>query len=356
MNLINWGYNNNWEEFRIKTQLTEFEPGRVISEHRERYIVVTKSGEVEAEITGNIRFAAISREDFPTVGDWVLLILHNSEFAIIHKILPRFSVIKRKSVRHFGEVQLIAANIDYAFVIQAAGHDFNMNRTERYLAICYEAGVEPQILLTKTDLISEDEKEVLIQKIQSRIKNVPVYAISNETLEGYNELKSIILKGKTYCMLGSSGVGKSTLINNLSGKVVMQTGSISDSTQKGRHVTSHREIILLENGGLFIDNPGMREVGVADSSHGIEITFNKILELAKNCRYKDCKHFYESGCAVIEAVHSGILDKDSYNNYLKMEKEKNHFETTIQEKRKKEKQLGKIIKDYYRKDIKRKGK
>ncbi len=175
---------------------------------------------------------------------------------------------------------------------------------ERYLTICYESDVEPIILLTKTDLINESEKETLIQNIQNRIKNVPVFAISNETQEGYEVLKSIIKEGKTYCMLGSSGVGKSTLINNLSGKMVMQTGSISESTQKGRHITSHRELTVLENGGILIDNPGMREVGIADSSKGFETTFDKIFELAKQCRFKDCNHIDETGCAVLEAVRN----------------------------------------------------
>ena len=356
MILEDWGYNNDWEEFRIKNQLTDFEPGRIIAEHRERYIVITKSGEIEAEITGNIRFTATNRDDFPTVGDWVLLILYKSEFAIIHKILPRYSVIKRKSVRHFGEVQLIASNVDYAFIVVAAGHDFNLNRTERYLAICYESGVEPSILLTKIDLINEIEKDALLQKIQNRIQNVPVFAISNETKNGYDELKSTIQQGKTYCMLGSSGVGKSTLINNLSEAKMMQTSSISDSTQKGKHTTSHREIVVLKNGGLFIDNPGMREVGITDIDIGIEMTFDQISVLAKECRYQDCKHISEAGCAVTNAVDSGILEKEFYNNYLKMEREKSHFETAVHEKRKKEKQFGKIVKDYYKKDIKQRGK
>lgn len=356
MNLEVWGYNEKWEEFRIKNQLTDFEPGRIIAEHRERYIVATKFGETEAEITGNIRFTSTSRVDFPAVGDWVLLMIYNTEFAIIQKIFPRTSIIKRKSVRHFGDVQVIAANVDYAFIIQSVGHDFNINRIERYLTICYESKINPVILLNKVDLISESEKISLIQKINDRIKDVPIYAISNETLDGVEALKSIIQKGKTYCMLGSSGVGKSTLINNLSGKKIMSTESISENTQKGKHITSHREITVLPNGGIFIDNPGMREVGIADSNSGIELTFDQISALARRCRYKNCKHINELGCAVIEATNSGVLNKESYENYLKMEREKQHFETTAAEKRKKEKRFGKILKDYQKKDLKRKGK
>ncbi|MBN2635557.1 MAG: ribosome small subunit-dependent GTPase A [Prolixibacteraceae bacterium] len=356
MNLEDWGYNEKWEEFRIENQLTDFEPGRIIAEHRERYIVATKFGETEAEITGNIRYTAKSREDFPAVGDWVLLLTHSPDFTIIQQILPRYSIIKRKSVKHFGDIQIIATNVDYGFIVLAAGYDFNLNRLERYLTICYESKVSPVILLTKTDLISEEEKIVLTKKIKDRIKNVPVYPISNETLDGFDELKTFIQKGKTYCLLGSSGVGKSTLINNLSGKNIMDTGSISESTQKGKHVTSHREITIINNGGILIDNPGMREVGITDSAEGIEATFEQIISLSKNCKYKDCKHINESGCAVLEAIGSGLIDNNVYQNYLKIEKEKQHFESSALEKKKKEKQFGKIVKDYLKKDIKQRGK
>lgn len=159
----------------------------------------------------------------------------------------------------------------------------------------------------------------------------------------------------TYCMLGSSGAGKSTLLNNLSGRTVMRTGSISLSTGKGRHVTSHRELFILENGGILIDNPGMREIGIADSTEGLKATFDRIYELSGRCKFSDCTHTSETGCAVIEAVENGELDKDSYANYLKMQREKDYFESTVAERRRKEKILGKIIKDYLKKDHKQKG-
>ena len=188
--------------------------------------------------------------------------------------------------------------------------------------------------------------------LNQRIKNVPVIAISNETQDGYEELKKIIEKGKTYCMLGSSGVGKSTLLNNLSGKTIMRTDTISQSTNKGRHVTSHRELIVLENGGILVDNPGMREVGIADSTSGLEITFDMIISLSQNCKFKDCTHTNEIGCSVLEAVEKGEIDKASYENYLKMEREKAHFESTVVERRKKDKEFGKMIKNY-KKDMKK---
>ncbi len=352
MKLEDLGYNNKLEKFRIDNNLKSFEIGRVVEEHKERYKVTTTTGEFEAEIIGNMRFAARSREDFPAVGDWVALITYDAEFAIIHKILPRFSIIKRQAVGQFGEIQIIATNIDYAFLVQAIDRDFNINRLERYLTICNSSKVSPIIVLSKTDLVNRDQISEILENIKTRIENVPIIAISNETQDGYEEINRFIEQGKTYCMLGSSGVGKSTLLNNLSGKPVMRTDTISQSTNKGRHVTSHRELIVLENGGILIDNPGMREVGIADSASGLEITFGKIVDLSQYCKFKDCTHTNEIGCSVIEAVEKGEIDEASYENYLKMEREKAHFESTAEERRKKDKEFGKMMKNY-KKDMKR---
>ena len=352
MKLEDFGYNERIEKLRIENNLKDFEIGRVIAEHKERYIVKTEKEEFEAEITGNMRFSASSRVDFPAVGDWVAMKTYNSEFAIIHKIIPRLSIISRQAVGQFGEIQIIATNIDFAFIVQAVDRDFNINRLERYLTICNSSKVAPIIILTKTDLINEQSKAAIIESIHQRLKDLPVIAISNETLDGYESLKQIIEKGKTFCMLGSSGVGKSTLLNNLSGRSIMKTGSISESTSKGRHITSHRELIILGNGGILIDNPGMREVGIVDSSDGLETTFDIVLSLAQNCKFKDCTHTNETGCSVIEAVENGKLDKSIFENYQKMQREKLYFETSLMEKRKKEKIFGKIVKDYYKKDIK----
>lgn len=341
-----------FEQFRLDHNLTDFDTGRVVSEHRERYIVRTDEGEFEAEISGALRFSATRREDYPAVGDWVALTTYDSDNGIIQKVYPRYSIIKRQAVGQFGEVQIIATNIDYALLVQAVDRDFNINRLERYLTICNESRVSPIIILTKTDLITEEQVSEIIESISKRIHDIPVIAVSNETGAGISRLNQIIEPGRTYCMLGSSGVGKSTLINNLSGKSLMRTDSISEHTNKGRHITSHRELTVLENGGIFIDNPGMREVGIADSGGGLEQTFDTIVSLGKACRFKDCTHTREYGCAVLLAVENGELDPSSYENYLKMEREKAHFETTIEEKRKKDKQFGKLLKNY-KKDLNR---
>ena len=351
MKLQDLGYTDKLENSRIENNLKDFEIGRIVSEHKERYIVKTEKGEFEAEITGNLRFSAKSREDFPAVGDWVALTTYDSDFSIIHKILPRYSIISRQAVGQFGEIQIIATNIDYALIVQAADRDFNINRLERYLTICYSSKVVPIIILTKTDLINEKAKVEIIESINKRIKDIPIYAISNETQDGYEALKQIIVKGKTFCMLGSSGVGKSTLLNNLSGESIMKTGAISQSTNKGRHVTSYRELIVLRNGGIMIDNPGMKEVGITDTTGGLETTFDQIISLSQSCKFKDCTHTIEKGCSVIEAIEKGEINRASYENYLKMEKEKAHFDSSVVERRKKDKNFGKMMKNY-KKEIK----
>ena len=353
MRLEELGYNDKLEKLRIENNLKSFEIGRVTSEHKERYIVKTEAGEFDAEITGNLRFASKSREDFPAVGDWVALTIHDSDFSIIHSILPRYSVISRQAVGKSGEIQIIATNIDYALLMQAADRDFNINRLERYLTICNSSKVSPIIVLSKIDLTDEHRTSEIVESIKARIKNVPILAISNESKDGYEKITAIFEKGKTYCMLGSSGVGKSTLLNNLSGKPLMHTDSISHSTNKGRHVTTHRELIILENGAILVDNPGMREVGIVDSTSGLEITFDLIMKYSKNCKFKDCTHTNEIGCSVIEAVEKDEIDRASYENYMKMEREKAFFESSVAERRKKDKDFGKMLKNY-KKDMNKK--
>jgi len=350
MNLEDLGYNDALDKYRAEYDSDGFDLGRIITEHKERYIVKTIKGEYEAEITGNMRFTAENRDDFPVVGDWVTISVFDSDFALIHNILPRYSVITRQAVGHISDIQIIAANVDYAFLVQAADRDFNINRLERYLTICNSSGVKPVIVLTKTDLFDELRIGEIVTAIKQRINNVPVFELSNLTGKGTENIKGFIKKGTTYCMLGSSGVGKSTLLNKLSGRKIMRTDTISHSTNKGKHVTSHRELIVLDSGGIIIDNPGMKEVGIADMTEGLGITFDRIAELSGNCRYSDCTHTGETGCAVIKAVEKGEIDKSSYDNYLKLEKEKNYYTTSVAEKKRKEKLFGKIIKNY-KKDV-----
>ncbi|MBL4710395.1 MAG: ribosome small subunit-dependent GTPase A, partial [Flavobacteriales bacterium] len=194
------------------------------------------------------------------------------------------------------------------------------------------------------DLIEELELEELLIQVRERINNVPVIGISNQSKVGIDDIRSKLIKGKTYCLLGSSGVGKSTLINTLVGKELVKTGMISENIDRGKHVTTHRELIVFEN-GVLIDNPGMREVGITDASDGVEITFEEILSLAQNCKYNDCSHINENECMVLTALENNELNPESYDNFLKIEKERMHFDSNVQERKSKAKDLGKLIKN-----------
>ena len=332
--------------------LSDFAIGRVTQEHRERYIVSTGENEFDAEITGNLRFSANSRADFPSVGDWVTMTIYDSDLAIIHKILPRKSVLERQAVGKFGEKQIISTNIDVAFIIQSIDNNFSINRLERYLTICYSANIEPVLVISKIDLSTENDILNASKKLEIRDKKVKYILLSNLTQQGLDQILEVLQKGKTYCVVGSSGVGKSTLINNLLKKNILKTGQISQSTNKGRHITDHRELFVLENGGIIIDTPGMRELGMTDNIEGIKTTFREIFDLSLKCKFPDCKHIDETGCAVIEALNNGTIDKDSLDNFIKIQSEQQRFQTTIVEKHKKDKAFGKMVKNY-KKDIKK---
>lgn len=344
MTLQDLGFTSKLEEFRREQGLDSFEVGRVSLEHKERYIIKTIDQEFDAELIGNLRFNAQSRSDFPAVGDWVAFSEFDDGKAIIHAIYPRHSMIERKAAGRSSQAQIIATNVDHGLIVQAVDRDFNLNRLERYLTVCHSANVNPIIVLSKIDTISRDELSSILDQVRTRVSDVQVVAVSHDR-GGYDDLSPHIVSGQTYCLLGSSGVGKSTMLNILSGGVQMKTGEISSSVNKGKHVTSHRELVILDNGAILIDNPGMREVGIADLSEGVETTFDDILAYADDCRYHDCTHIHESGCAVLEAVENGDIDEAAFANYLKLHKEKMHYESDAQDRKKKDKELGKLIKD-----------
>jgi len=344
MTIQDLGYREDLETFRKEKGLEGFELGRVCLEHKERYVVKTASQEYDAELMGNLRYTAESRYDLPAVGDWVAFMEYDEGKAIIQAVFPRHSIIERKAVARAGQVQIIATNIDVGLIVQAVDRDFNLNRLERYLTICHSSKVQPIIILSKVDLISEEALENIKIQVEERIKEVPLITVSSESI-GYAQVREIIEKGKTYCLLGSSGVGKSTLLNGISGKEEMKTAEISTAVNKGKHTTSHRELFVLDHGGILIDNPGMREVGITDTSRGLEMTFESILDRADECKFKDCTHVHETGCAIIEALENGEIEEDAYDNFIKMERERSHFESDAQERKKKDKDLGKLIKE-----------
>lgn len=344
MNYNELGFNIGIENYRRENNLDSFNVGRVILEHKERYVVKTPDKEYNSELIGNLRYTADSIYDFPAVGDWVAFSEYDEGKALIHAIYPRTSLIERQAVGKHSQAQIIATNVDYALIVQAVDRDFNINRLERYLTICNASKVEPIIVLSKIDLLNNAELESIIDQLKQRIHAYPIISVSSVVDKGYEKVNTLIQQGKTYCLLGSSGVGKSTLLNSLAGTNVMKTRQISTSVNKGKHTTSHRELVIMENGGIIIDNPGMREVGISDSSSGLEITFDTIIEYAENCKYKDCTHDFEDGCAVLEAIQNGKIDNDSYLNFQKIQREREHYESSTLEKKQKDKDFGKMVK------------
>lgn len=318
---------------------------RVVKEHKELYVIRNTEDEYNAEITGNLRYAAESREDFPAVGDWVEASVFDGGQAIIHKILPRFSLLERQSVGANGEKQIIASNIDRAFIVQAVDRDFSLNRLERYFVLANNGGIVPVIILNKTDLISEEQLSDIKRQVIERMKSARIFFTSTVSRLGLDEILEFLNAGETYCFIGSSGVGKSTIINFLLGEEVLETKEISEATNRGKHTTTHRELILLDNGSVLIDTPGMREVGMTESNSGIEMTFQDIAELAKDCKFNNCSHTDEPGCKVLKAIDEGSLSYEEYDNYKKLVRQTEHFSATVAEKRKKDKAFGKLIKN-----------
>lgn len=322
--------------------------GRVIEEHRERYFVMTEQGVFEAGVTGKIMYTSDSKDAFPAVGDWVLLSPLDASQGIIHHILPRKTVLRRRAKNKKAGEQVIAANIDTAFVVMAGNEDFSINRLERYLTIIYDGGVKPVIILNKTDLFSEEEIQILINEIKERHPDADLLWTSALTERGLQYISEHLQAGKTYGFVGSSGVGKSSLINRLTGGERQKVNLISDATDKGRHTTTYRELIELKNGAFLIDTPGMREVGISATDVGLEETFADIYQLAEHCRFRDCTHTGEPGCAVIAACEKGTLPKAKLENFLHLKKESDYYQMDDYEKRVRDRSFAKMVKEVKR--------
>ena len=345
MKLKDLGF-DNWFQKRVPvSQYPEYKLARIAAVNKNNFVIRNEKAEIPAELAGKMIHKAVSNLDLPTVGDWVKVqYFDKNTFAIIHEILPRKSLLKRKKAGNEAEYQLIASNIDVAFIMQSCNSDFNVPRLERYLIMVNEINIKPIILLSKTDLISTDTINKEILEIKNRSHDYEIIAFSNKTGQGLNEIENRIKPGKTYCLLGSSGVGKTTLLNNLVGKNLYATDSVRKKNGKGKHVTTRRQLIILKQGGLIIDTPGIRELANIGSNTGLNETFNRITSLAENCKFKDCTHINEPGCSVLKAVETGTLNKKHYQNFLKLKKELEYNEMTYLEKRRKDKKFGKICK------------
>jgi len=355
MKLKDLGFNAWFEERYQKSQDLGFPLARVTAENKNNYLVRNEDSEVAAEIPGKIMYGAESNLDLPAVGDWVSVEYYNEyTLAIIHSILPRKSLLKRKVAGRDIDYQSIASNIDVAFIVQSVDFDFNLSRLERYLIMIHEAHIEPVVLLSKSDLTSKEDLAQKISQIQSIAPDLVIIGFSNKTGNGLENILKILKKGQTYCLLGSSGVGKTTLINTLIRKDVFSTDEVREKDGKGRHITARRQLIVLEQGGLIIDTPGMRELGNIGVSAGLQETFGDIAELAKNCHFKDCTHTTEPGCSVLHAVKTGKLSEKRHRNYLKVRKESEFYEMSYLERRRKEKSFAKMcktVKDHYKRKI-----
>ncbi len=312
-------FETHFEPYRDKG----FSPARIALEEWNLYTAYSELGELTGKVSGRFRHAARSRADFPAVGDWVAIKGNpRTQKMTIHGVLPRKSKFSRKLVTTEAKVtdeQVISSNVDTVFLVVGLDADFNVRRIERYLSLIQDSGSHLVMVLNKTDLCDNvDEK---IKEVKSITTGIPIYPVSALKKEGLEQLYTHLSKGQTVTLVGSSGVGKSTLINSLLGEERQAVGAVREKDGKGRHITAKRELIVLPEGGLIMDNPGMRSISLWGDEEGLDRTFEDIVILASQCKFRDCQHNTEPGCAIKQALEDGTLDKKRYENYLRLQRE-----------------------------------
>jgi len=323
MNLEELGWNSFFALRFESYQQAGYAAARVALEHKNSYIVYSEFGELSAHVTGKLRYQASGQQDLPAVGDWVVIKVGEEKTATIHDVLPRQSKFSRKTAGAKTEAQIVATNIDTVFLVSGLDGDFNLRRIERYLILTWESGANPVIILNKADLCDDVDERVLA--VEAIAPLVPIVTLSAVNQQGLDGLQSYLKPGQTVALLGSSGVGKSTISNQLTGTGTQKVQEVRKGDDRGRHTTTHRELMKLPAGGLLIDTPGMREIQIWAKDEGLQDTFADIETLAQACRFRDCQHAREPGCAVREAIQEGMLELKRFLSYQKLQKELKHM-------------------------------
>jgi ribosome biogenesis GTPase len=323
MNLIELGWNEYFAALFESYRAGGLSPARVTAQHRDRCLAAGDMGEVWAEVSGRFRHQTTDRSGYPAVGDWVALEPIGRNRGIIHAVLERRSAFIRKAAGELTEAQVVAANVDTVFLVTGLDGDFNLRRIERYLTAAWDSGASPVVVLNKCDLC-EDLAEAVLE-VEAIALGAPVAAVSARDGANLDVLRRYLAPSKTAALLGSSGVGKSTLINRLLGEERLPTGTVREDDSRGRHVTSRREMIVLPGGALLIDTPGMRELQLWVDDESLARAFDDVENLAARCRFADCRHEAEPGCAVREALTNGALDAGRFKSYLKQRRELRHL-------------------------------
>jgi ribosome biogenesis GTPase len=324
MRLDDLGWNHFFEREFEPLRADGLAPARVTEEQRGQYTVHQEAGETAAVLSGRLRNATVSREGLPAVGDWVA-VRQDCEggLAVIDAVLPRKSAFTRRAAGRVEEAQVVAANVDFVLLVSGLDGDFNLRRIERYVTLAWESGAKPVVVLNKADLC--EDVAARLAEVEAVAAGIDVIAVSAHTGAGLDALRILMKPGRTLALLGSSGVGKSTLVNALLGDARLKTAAVRDDDSRGRHTTTHRELIVAPGGGMVIDTPGMRELQLLADEDSLERAFDDVAQLAAACKFRDCTHNAEPGCAVRAAVESGNLGQDRWDSFLKLRRELNYL-------------------------------